>query len=305
MVRLGANDHAIAALAARQGGVVSRAQLGAVGLSPAAVDQRVRRGRLHRVHHGVYAVGHPLLGTRGRWFAALLACPGSVLSHRSAGAVRDLVPVRAGSVELTVAGYGGRGRRAGLVVHRARLEDDEVTEHDGLAVTVPERTLLDLASVLGRPALEQAFVRASTLRLIDVGKLRRLLERSPHRHGAPTVRAILAEWAGGGAPARSVLEERFLALCHRADLPRPVVNARIAGYEVDFCWPAARLVVEIDGHAFHATPSALDRDRARDRALTLAGWHVLRFTWHDVTRRGAAVVDDVNRSLARSRTYRP
>jgi very-short-patch-repair endonuclease len=264
MDREAAIDHRIAELAARQGGVVSRKQLFGLGLSGPAIDMCIRRGRLHRIHQGVYAVGHRLVSARGRRFAALLAIEGSVLSHTSAGAVWDLCDDR-GPVHVTVVGTGGRDRRRGLVVHRGRLVFDEIAHHDGLALTSPERTIA----------------------------------RAPRRPGVRAVRRLLIEWDGRSAPARSVLEAQFLDLCRRAGLPHPRVNTRIEGIEVDFAWPAQRLVVEVDGFAFHGGPAAFERDRARDAALTLAGWRVLRFTWRQVTREPERVAAVVGRSMAR------
>ncbi len=293
-----ATDHDIAALAVRQGGVVSRAQLIGLGLTRAAIDQRVRRGRLHLLHRGAYAVGHPLVGRRGRWFAVLLACEGSVLSHRSAAAAWDLRPTPGGRVEVTVSGSGGRRSRPGLCVHRCRLGAGEVTHHEALAITEPARTLLDLAALLAAPALEQAVVRAETLRLLDLTALLRLVDRYPRRAGTPVLRAVLAQWDPASSPGRSELEERFLLLCHGSGLPRPTVNTVVEGIEVDFAWRARRLVVEVDGFAFHRSPAAFERDRARDVILVLAGWRVLRFSWMQVTRDPGAVAGAVGRALA-------
>jgi hypothetical protein len=298
MDREGATDHRIAELAARQGGVVSRKQLFALGLSAAAIDMRLRRGRLHLVHRGVYAVGHRLVNARGRRFAGLLAVEGSVLSHASAAAVWDMRADRGTRVHVTVAGHGGRRARAGLVVHRCRLDADEVTTRDGLAVTTLERTLLDVAPSIGRVALEQCLVRAVALGRFDRRALECLVERSPRRAGVASVRELLEEWDGRNAPARSMLEERFLALCRSAELPRPLVNILVEGFEADFAWPARRVIVEVDGFAFHAGASAFERDRARDVRLTLAGWRVLRFTWRQLSSDSGGVAAAVRRALA-------
>jgi hypothetical protein len=78
-------DALIARIAARQHGVVSSAQLQSAGMSPSAIDRRVHAARLHRIHRGVYAVGHRRLSDEGRWMAAVLACgEGAVVSHLSA-----------------------------------------------------------------------------------------------------------------------------------------------------------------------------------------------------------------------------
>jgi very-short-patch-repair endonuclease len=273
-----------------------------MGLSAAAIDMRIRRGRLHRIHQGVYAVGHRLVSARGRLFAALLAVEGSLLSHVSAAAGWDLREDRGPNVHVTVIGDGGHDRRRGLVIHRCLLSEEEIAHHDGLVLTSPERTLLDLAPLLSPTALEQCLVRAVALRRFDARAVERLIARSPRRPGVPALRQLLTEWDGRSAPVRSALEAGFLDLCRRARLPRPDVNTRIEGFEVDFAWPALQLIVEVDGYAFHGGPAAFERDRARDAALALAGWHGLRFSWRQITREPERVAAVVARSMAGSRS---
>lgn len=292
-------DWAIAALAGAQGGVISREQLLILGLSGAAIDHRVRAGRLHPVHRGVYAVGHRVVSAEGRWMAAVLACGGgAALSHESAAAAWEIRRADAGSVHVTAAGHTGRRRRAGIHLHRTRsLPPVELTTHRGIAITTPARTLLDLAAdgLRGRP-LEQALDRAELLRL-DFADLRAALEAHPTRSGSPALRALLSRYTAGSTVTRSELEERFLALCDRYAVPRPNVNTCLeGGIEVDFVWPAARLVVEVDGYAFHRSPAAFEQDRARDVALVLTGYRVLRFTWTQVTRRPREVARALQRA---------
>jgi very-short-patch-repair endonuclease len=137
--------------------------------------------------------------------------------------------------------------------------------------------------------VERALERAELLRLLDMAALNDVLARATGRLGAGVLRAALAHYAPEQAPARSELERRFLSLVRRAGLPRPVVNTLVAGYEVDFHWPAQRLVVETDGAATHLTRRAFERDRRRDAALQLAGQRVVRFTWRHVTGEPEAV----------------
>ncbi|MEA2291007.1 MAG: hypothetical protein QOF17_27 [Solirubrobacteraceae bacterium] len=291
-------DGAIAVLASAQAGVVSRSQLLLLGLSPRAISWRVRVGRLHSIHRGVYSVGHRVLGVEGRWMAAVLVCGAdAVLSHASAAAAWDLRPAAA-AIDVTVP-LRCRVRRPGIRSHRSgTLTADLVTAHRGIPVTTPARTLLDLAAigVRGRP-LERLLDRAELLRLVDFADVRAALDRHPGRPGAAALGALLSRYAAGSTVTRSELEERFLGLCDRYALPRPDVNRRIdGGIEVDFLWPGARLVVEVDGYAFHRSPTAFEEDRARDVALVLAGYRVLRFTWTQVTRRPAEVARALRRA---------
>jgi predicted transcriptional regulator of viral defense system len=275
-----AGDHQIAALAARQHGVVARFQLTALGLDVGAIKYRLAHGRLHRLHAGVYAVGHARVTAHGRWMAAMLACgPGAVLSHHSAAALWELLPRSdTGPRAEATAPTHRRGRR-GLVIHFARRLDrrDRTTRH-GIPVTTVPRTLLDLAEVLPPRELERAFEEAQRLRLLDAREIARLRRRSHGRHGLRPLARLLAEQRPGVAATRSELERRFLALCQEAGLPPPAVNVRLAGFEVDMLWQRQRLVVELDGHAFHHSRSAFERDRIRDAALQLAGYRVVRIT---------------------------
>ena len=268
--------------------MASRAQLGELGLAAKSIDRRVGDGRLHLLHRGVYAVGHRAVGIDGRrWAAVLAAGEGAVLSGDSAADAWDMRRNSSGLVHVTVPGRAGRKRRAGIRVHRPEvLHDDEVTTLHGLPITTPARTLLDLAAggLRGRP-LEAALDRAELLRLIDFAGLHRLLARYPHRSGSPSLQAMLSRYTAGTVNTRSRLEELVLELCDDHGLPRPEVNCSIEGSVRDFYWRRSRLVVEADSYAWHRSPSALNDDRERDVALTLAGYRSLRFTWEQVTRR--------------------
>ena len=277
MRRLLAPDAEIASLAACQHGVVARSQLLALGLSDSAVGRRVRLGRLHLLHRGVFAVGHTILTVEGRWMAATLATDG-VLSHATAAAAWELRP-RSGALHvITKSG----GRRTGLTVHRSRTIDPrDTTTHRSIPITTPARTIIDLARTLkGRP-LEQALDRAEHLRLVDFSELK-------HRPIPRSLQAVLSLYTASN-PTRSELEERFLQLCDDHDIPRPQTNQRVSGYEVDFVWRERRLIVEVDGYAYHRSPTAFEADRERDIDLARAGWHVRRFTWTQITRRPAWV----------------
>jgi hypothetical protein len=294
---------ALAALAERQHGVVSLAQLQALGLGPSAVRNRVARGVLHRVHQGVYAVGHPLLSARGRWMAAVLACgPGAVLSHRSAAMLWGLHEAATAQVDVTSPGRAGRGRR-GIAAHSAAtLDRRDVTAVDRIPCTTVARTLLDLAELLDRPGLERACERAERLGLFDGRAVEEVLARATGRSGSAALAAVLEAWRPEVLRTRSELERRFLGLCSAADVPRPEPNAWIplpggGAIEVDFLWRGAGLVVETDGHCFHGTRRAFEDDRRRDQRLLVAGFTVARFTWRQVLERPREVAATVRRLL--------
>jgi hypothetical protein len=212
-------DVSMAALAGAQHGVVSRSQLLVLGFTNDDVTRRVRAARLHRVHHGVYAVGHKVLTREGRWMAAVLAGgAGAVLSHHSAAAAWEIRPVGSGAIHVTIPAHTGRERRAGLRIHRSiTLTPADTTVHRGIPITDPHRTLHDLARMLkGRP-LEQAVNRAE--RLVDFERLR--------RSAPPSLQAVLERYSTH--TTRRELEERFLGLCDDHGIPRPETNVRIEG----------------------------------------------------------------------------
>lgn len=297
--RVGA-DGEIAALAELQHGVVAREQLRGIGLRDGAIEHRLRLGRLHRVHEGVYAVGHRRLTLRGRWKAATLAFhPNGVLSHRSAAALWGIRHPGAGPIHVTTsvkAAPVGNVRR-----HSSKLlPPDEVTEVDGIPVTIVPRTILDLAAEAPY-AVEAALREAEHLRLWDRLSLPDLLRRYPGRRGIRSVRAAIERVAESSGRVRSRLEERFLVFLDRHSLPRPRLNAWLeAGgrrYQVDCLWPEARLIVELDGWESHGTRRAFQADRSRDRRLAAAGYRLTRITWVQLGDEPTAIARDLRHLL--------
>lgn len=270
------SDRAAAQIAERQGGAISTAQLRAVGLSDGAIKLRLRRGRLHPTHRGVYALGHPALTPRGRLWAAVLAT-GGVLSHRTAAAAWELIAWPSGPIDITTLRCAHT--RPGIRVHRGRLGPSEITTtEDGLPITTPMRALLDVATTLTPFRLERAVHRAAELGLLDASPL------PPQRRGARRLRtAIQTLERHEPQITRSELEERFLKLVHDHHLPRPRTNVVVNGHEVDAYWPHARLIVELDSHEHHLNPEAFETDRARDHDHVISGDRVIRLTWTQLT----------------------
>jgi REase_MTES_1575 len=279
--------------------VVSRAQLSMLAVGSGAIKHRVREGRLYSVHRGVYAiVGPRLLGPYGRWMAAVLACgPGAVLSHLAAAA---LWGIRRGT-RIEVTQPRGRKRRPGIRVHWANLPADEITTHHGIPVTTVARTLFDLSAVVQRAELRSAFRQVDQLRLTDPVGVGPLIERYPRKPGIPILKAVFEEAQRGLGILKSELEERFQEFLVKAGLPRPLTNVLIEGIEVDFAWPAQRVIVELDGRSTHDTQHAFEEDRARDRRLEAAGWRVIRVTWRQLHDTPAELEADLRRLLRRGR----
>lgn len=279
-------DVDVARIASRQHGVITTAQLLAAGIHSSGITKRLAAGRLHRVHRGVYAVGHQALSNEGRWIAGVLACGrGAVLSHRSAGALWKIWPrggarrgVDLGSlVEVSVPRGGGRATRLGLRVHRtSTLAPTDCTAVSGIPVTKPQRTLKDLRRVVSNTDFAAALREAEFLGL-DIGP----------------------SWVPDHT--RSELEARFLALCRRHHLPEPRVNARVGGDVVDFLWPDQGLIVETDGWESHRSRSAFEQDRERDARLKVLGNEVLRLTWQQITSTPSEAAQTVHSLLSSRR----
>jgi predicted transcriptional regulator of viral defense system len=293
-------DRAIAALAARQHGVVARRQLLAAGLSPEMLRGRIRSQRLLLLHRGVYAVGHARLTRDGHRVAALHAAgPGAALSHREAGALHALLP---SGVRMEVTTPNQR-RVPGIVVYRARLDRADVTTVDGLPVTTVARTLVDLAGVVPRERLRKTLEEAERSHRLDVRAIEAVLARTRGRNGSghERIRHGLTELAATGTSiTRSMLERGFLALLDAHALPRPTTNAWAEAMEVDAVWPAVRLAVELDGWNAHKTRDAFQRDRTRSNDLQAAGWTILRFTHADVVHRPDETAARLARVLAQA-----
>jgi len=292
----GQGDRAIAELAQHQHGLVTREQLLEAGLGRRAIDHRLQRRWLQPIHRGVYAAGHSVLSAEGRWTAAVLAGGrGAVLSQRSAAALWGIRATTSARIDVTVPRW--RRPRTGVRFHESEVARDELTTLRGIPVTTVPRTLLDLAAVVEPRVLERAVEQAEVLRLSDALSLVDLVDRYPGRRGLAAIKAILAAQCVGSAITRSELEDRFLALLDQAGLPRPDVNrsVRVRGrwIEGDCVWLPQRMIAELDGHAFHATAAAFERDRSRDRVLQAAGWRVVRITWRQLHDDTAAVVADL------------
>jgi very-short-patch-repair endonuclease len=274
-------DRRIAEVAGRQAGVVSVEQLHRIGLSKAAIAWRVRKGLLHPLHRGVYAVGHTALTRRGWEWAAFLACGAeAVLSHTTAGALWGLMRPEA-AIEVTVPRK--LRPRVDILIHRTRrLEPADRTTIDDLPVTSLHRTLVDLAEALPEPRLAKAIHESEVQRLFDLTTLLDAQGRVPGRKGRHRLSRVCADY-GPPPVSRSQAEALFHDLLHEARLPSPEANASRCGYELDCFWPEANLNVEVDGGATHGTTKAFHADRRRDRALRREGIAVVRITWKDLT----------------------
>jgi very-short-patch-repair endonuclease len=278
----------MADLAERQHGVVSLSQLVILGLSRQAVSKRASSGRLHRVHQGVYAVGHRRLTRHGRWMAAVLAYgPDALLSHISALALHGLRPDNRLLSDVTVP-CARTWSRTGIHAHTCMtLGEADRTVVDGIRCTSLARSVLDCAPRLGRRSVEKAIERAEIMRVFDRREFDELVGRADGQRGAAIVRGVLEhlrepDWT------ENDYEAAVLALVRAAGFTEPICQAPLVlGGEpvrIDFLWSVERVALEADSYEFHGTRHAFERDRRRDQLLRLAGYEPLRITWRQLSR---------------------
>ena len=270
--------------------MVTIAQLRTFGVGDRAVATRVERGFLHRLHRGVYAVGNPNPPWEAWMLAAVKASgDGAVLSHLPAAIVLGFLDRDLGVVpEVTVVGGGGRAI-PGIRVHRtAGLADCDRRICEGIPVTSPVRTLLDLASRLEGKPLRTAVRRAQGMRLVTARQIVAAIDRLGPRRGSRRLANVITT---GPAPTRSVLEDVVLDLLLSGGLAHPDVNKplMIAGQRIvpDFRWPGPRLIVEADGAAWHDGRIARADDGLRQALLEAHGERVIRVSWSDAVGRPA------------------
>lgn len=271
-------DGRVARIAARQHGVVSTGQLYAAGVTRNAVRRGVESGRLHRVHRGVYAVGHAGLSRHGWWMAAALACgEGAVVSHRSAAELWELLKPADGPVDVSVNGDGGRAKRRGIRLHRrASLRPGALTRRHGIPVTRPAQTIADLRRAVPEKQLRRAIRQAGVL-------------------GLPLGESVRRD------RTRSDLERDFLRICRRHRLPMPDLNIEIGRYEADFAWWDLGFVVETDGYRYHRGRQAYLDDRRRDLELRSLGFEVQRLSEEQIDEEPERVARILREVLASAR----
>lgn len=297
-------DESLAALAAKQHGVVSRAQLLACGLTPKAIRHRVKRARLHEIHPGVYAVGHRLLSPRGWWMAAVLyGGEDAVLSHRAAAALHGLIDGSPSRIDILV--LRTVARRRGVRPRRVRsIPAEDRATVDRIPCTSVARTLLDLASEADERTVDRALRRAEDRRVFDRFELERILKRS--RPGTLVLRTAMAVFAGDEQARRKMkheLELRFMELLRRHRFVLPSTNVIVVtpwkDHEVDTLWPDERIVIELDGWWTHRDRESFRRDHARSADLRATGYSETRLSWDQVVEQEAATVERLARFLPR------
>jgi very-short-patch-repair endonuclease len=263
----------LARLAGEQHGVVTTSQLLDAGFNDAVIRRRVAAGTLHRLHRGVYLLGHTAAAPLALELAALLACgPTAALSHWTAAALYRIIAHTDGPIHLTIPDRRCRPR-PGLQPHFAPLADEDVTKLRGLRTATPARTLQDLRPLLDPAAYERAVNEAQVLHLI------------PKQNDEPGI-------------TREEAERRLKQLLKRAQLRPTATNTHVGGHEVDALFQDPKLIVEVDGYSTHGTRLAFENDRRRDAELTGAGYRVMRITWRQIEHEPEAVAARLGAAIA-------
>lgn len=284
-------------LAAAQHGILSRRQLLELGYGSRSIEHRIARGRLFPVVRGVYAVGWPAL-TRERWWmaAVLVGGEGAALGHGSAAALWGIGREATSRIDVSVTRRCELRRPRMRFRSRPSIDPADVVSERLIPVTSVPRTLVDLATEVGPPALERAVNEADKRGLIDPDALRDQLSRFVGEPGVRPLRRLLDKFSF--RLSDSELEARFRRIVSAAGLPLPLSKQRVNGFEVDFHWPRLGLVVETDGLRYHRTQATQTRDARRDRAHVTAGMTPLRFTHHEVRYEPARVRATLRRTIA-------
>ena len=266
----------------------------------AAVSRAAAASRLHRLHQGVYAIGHTNLTQQGHCLAAVLAAgPDALLSHRSAGWLWGIWRSSPAPYEVTTP--ISRRRKPPLIVHYARhLQAEDRATCEGIPVTAVPRTLLDLAASVRQWQLGRCLERAELLELFDLPKVEQLLGRTKGHRGHGHLRRAIGLYREPDF-TRSGLEARFLDLIREAGLPRPSTGFNVEGYELDVFWQRERFAVELDTYSTHGGHAAFEGDRLRQEDLMLVGIEMTRVTGHRLEREPQRVVERVARLLSQRR----
>lgn len=256
--------------------------------------------KLIRVHQGVFAVGHAALTNRSYEMAAVLACgiDRSFISHVSAARIWKMIDYPDWFADVHVSLIDGDPKHSGVVVHcLTALDSSERKEVDGIPVTSPARTLLDLASREKTKAIfEKAINQGLIKRAVKKDAIAAIAEKYAGRPGSK----VLSERIGEDGYSRSEAEDRMWSLIKKAGLPLPERNAPLLDMEVDFLWRKERFVLEVDGYKFHSTWENFERDHQRDGVLKNAKYEVLRVTWNQITKQPDTVVRWIRQCLQRA-----
>jgi predicted transcriptional regulator of viral defense system len=272
-------ETAIMQVAGRQKQLLRLDQLSAIGLGSRTVQARVARGRLHRIHRGVFATHGPPYSREQLYLAAVFACGrGTLLAGFCSASIFSLVDSPPTVPE--VVNEAGTGTcRPGVTVHRSKVDPRDATRRHGIPCTSVARTIIDCAYRAGLDGTGELIMAADSAQLLNRSRLEQLADE---RRGRPGISHVLALITDDPVELRSRNERRMFSICRSFGIPLPLCNHRIElegrTFIADFCWPDLRLIVEADSWRWHGGRLAAESDADRDQLLLIAGWRVVHFT---------------------------
>ena len=283
-------------LSGGQAGRITRAQLRLLGVSDDVIYGWSKAGYLTRVLPKVYAVGHTAPSREADlWAAVLYAGPGAMLSHASAAHHRGLIIYPPDVIHVSTSREKIRSIRGVIQVHPQR----ELARgtHEGIPTTTVAQTLLDLAAQPSHyKLLRRALAVLDYRDELDPRAIERICGKG--RAGSKALRKALAVHEPELAHTNGKLEEAFLYLCERFNIPVPRFNRWMYGFPVDAYWAEHNLVVEVDGLGHHSKPAQIRTDRRKELTLRAHGLQVVRYDWPLVKGAAEEVGADLLRQLA-------
>jgi Transcriptional regulator, AbiEi antitoxin/Protein of unknown function (DUF559) len=286
------------------GGVVTTSEALAIGMSKTTLARRAEAGVLRRIGRGVFM----LAGTEEEHDSILeAACRKleAVVSHESAGRLHrfDGLPWIMPTVTVP---HRRTYSFEGVIVHQSTdITDEQLVQANGLPVTNPERTIIDLAASVSEARLDWVLDRALSSGAVDLESLAALFADLGRRGkpGTTAMRRLLEKRGQAYVPPDTVLEQRLLSIIENAGLPRPTpqftppwlvpINGR-----VDLAYEDDRLIIEGDSRKWHLLMKSFETDRQRDNHAQLAGWRILRFTWRQIIDEPEMIASSIRRALA-------
>jgi Protein of unknown function (DUF559) len=286
----------VARIARRQQNRIASHQLMRLGLGGSTVRDWTRAGYLHPRLRGVHAVGSSTRTTESDLFEAVLyAGPNAALSHMTAAWWLGLIDHPSPLIHVSTPRRRTQAR--GIIIHKRRQVERIIQR--GIPSTSVAQTVLDLAAAGELTLVRRALARLDHQHRLDLESLLALCQRG--RHGSSTVRWAIANYDPRFAHTRSPLEDNWLVVCERYDIPKPDdVNVEIYGIPVDAVYYDAMLIIELDGIDNHRSPAQIRRDHRNDFTLRSHHWMVLRYTSDQVRDDAADVVAEVLSELPRA-----
>ncbi len=274
-------------------GVITMAQARSVGLSEQAVQRRVRSGQWRRCAPRVYFVDDRPFTDAARIRAAVWGHgPRAVASGLAAAWWHGVTKFAPATVDVTVPRNSHGRCHGGSRVRRRNLMSADVVERRGLRLTDVALTVIEAAASRGGgPKLMDAALQ----RHVELPPLWTAHLRNKGRYGSPAARRLLLAADEG---ARSAAERLLVQLLRRAGITGWTAQYPVVGYRADVAFPASRVVIEVDGLAFHSDSDTFHRDRVRQNAISLAGWQVLRFTWLDLVEYPQRVIAEIEYAIS-------